>query len=307
MFLDLIEKNLDSGELNAKIRKDFLVYRATGRVGKRSVLFTGYFEPTYVARLIPDETFRYPIYKKPDDLVRIDLGPFKDEFKGKSIIARVDGQHVFPYYSRKEIEIDRVLAERNLELAWLRDPLDVAFLQVQGSGRLKLSDDRIITVGYHASNGRPYLSIGGYMIEKGFLTREEMSMQNIRQYLSQHPEVREEVLNHNPSYVFFQPSDGGPFGNINVPLTPGRSLALDNRLFPKGALCFISSKKPVVDSREAMTGWTDFSRFVLHQDTGGAIKGSGRADIFWGSDRFAETAAGHMKHEGELYVLIKRP
>jgi len=306
-FLDLIDKRLDSKELNKRIRKEFLVYRATGRAGNRSVLFTGYFEPTFRASTVPTEAFRHPIYKKPDDLQRIDLSPFREDLKGKSIIARVEDRQVLPYYTRKEIDTDRTLSGKNLELAWLKDPLDVAFLQVQGSGRLRLPDDRIIRVGYHESNGRPYQSIGRYMIEKGFLTREEMSMQNIRRYLNRHPEVMEEVLNHNPSYVFFRPTEGGPFGNINVPLTPGRSLALDNKLFPKGALCFISSKKPVLDSMEEITAWADFSRFMLHQDTGGAINGAGRADIFWGNDLFAEMAAGHMKHEGEIYLLVKRP
>jgi membrane-bound lytic murein transglycosylase A len=145
------------------------------------------------------------------------------------------------------------------------------------------------------------------MLEKGLLAREEISMQSIRWYLAEHPEIMEEVLNHNPSYVFFQASGNGPFGNIGVPLTAGRSLALDSRLFPKGALCFISCKKPVVNGRGEITGWTDFSRFVLNQDTGGAIKGSGRADLFWGSGRYAELAAGNMKHDGKLYILIKKP
>ena len=132
-------------------------------------------------------------------------------------------------------------------------------------------------------------------------------MQSIRHYLSEHPEILEEVLNHNPSYVFFRFIENGPFGNIDVPLTPGRSVALDSRIFPKGALCFISTEKPVINSSDEITDWTKFSRFVLNQDTGGAIKGAGRADVFWGSDSHAELAAGHMKHEGELYILIKKP
>ena len=132
-------------------------------------------------------------------------------------------------------------------------------------------------------------------------------MQSIRTYLAEHPEIMEEVLNHNPSYVFFQVLKNGPFGIIDVPLTAGSSVALDSRIFPKGALCFVSSEKPVVNNRDEITGWTKFSCFVLNQDTGGAIKGSGRADIFWGSGHHAELAAGHMKHEGELYVLIIKP
>jgi membrane-bound lytic murein transglycosylase A len=306
-FLRLIATSPNVDEINRKMRRDYLVYRASGRPGNPSVLFTGYYEPTYDASLSPDSLFRHPIYAKPEDLIQVDLSPFREEFKGKSITARIDGKRVLPYYTRKEIEGDKVLAGRHLELAWLTDSLDVAFLQVQGSGRLRLPDRTILRMGYEASNGRPYQSIGRYMIGKGYLTREETSMQSIRRYLTQHPEVREEVLNHNPSYIFFRTASGGPYGNINVPLTPGRSLALDNRLFPRGALCFVRTQKPVLNSREEITGWTDFSRFVLHQDTGGAIKGSGRADLFWGDDPYAEMAAGHMKHEGDLYFLVKKP
>lgn len=306
-FLELISKNPDSGELNEKIRRHFWVYRATGRVGNNKLLFTGYYEPVYEGSLLPDETFRYPIYQKPDDLIRIDLSLFREEYAGQSIVARIEGKEVLPYFSREQIEADKALADRGLEIAWLKDPLDVTFLHIQGSGRLKLPDDSTISVGYQASNGQPYRSIGRYLLDRGLLSREEISMQSIRHYLSEHPEILEEVLNHNPSYVFFRFIENGPFGNIDVALTPGRSVALDSKLFPKGALAFISTEKPVIDSSDEITGWTKFSRFVLNQDTGGAIRGAGRADVFWGSDPHAELAAGHMKHEGELYILIKKP
>lgn len=306
-LLDLIRTSRNAEELNRAVRKGFYLYKARGRSQNGRILFTGYYEPTYDARVDPDDTFKYPIYKRPDDLIQIDLSPFREELKGKSIVARISGKKVVPYYTRKEIEEDRVLGGRKLELAWLRDPLDVSFLQIQGSGRLKLPDQTITRVGYEASNGRPYQSIGRYMLERGLLSRGEMSMQSIRRYLNEHPQVQQEVLNYNPSYVFFRPSSGGPFGNINVPLTPGRSVALDSRLFPKGAMCFVKTSKPVLDRENRIVGWDEFSRFMLNQDTGGAIKGSGRADLFWGDDLYAEIAAGHMKHEGDLYVLIKKP
>jgi membrane-bound lytic murein transglycosylase A len=184
----------------------------------------------------------------------------------------------------------------------------VAFLQIQGSGRLRLEGEVTIPVGYMAANGHPYNSIGKYMIEKGYLTSEEMSMQAIRNYLAGHPEILNDVLNYNPSYVFFRVLDKeSPLGNIQVQLTGGRSVATDSSLFPKGALCFITCKKPVIGDRGEIQGWTGFSRFVMNQDTGGAIKGAGRADIFWGNGQYAEIAAGHMKHEGELYMLMKKP
>ncbi len=306
-FLDLLSKGLGPDQLNKEIRKQFRVYRATGRVGEKRVLFTGYFEPLYEGSLSPDDTFKYPLYQRPDDLLRIDLSPFGDKFAGEIITARIEGRKVLPYYSRYQIEEEKVLEGKGLELAWLKDPVDVAFLHIQGSGRLRLQDGKDILVHYQAANGRPYRSIGRYMIEKGFLTREEASMQGIRKYLTDHPEVLDMVLNYNPSYVFFQREEIGPLGNINVVLTPGRSIALDSRIFPKGALGFISSEKPIVNDRGEISGWTKFSRFVLNQDTGGAIKGAGRVDIFWGNGPYAELAAGNLRHNGELYILIKKP
>jgi membrane-bound lytic murein transglycosylase A len=307
VFLNLLSKGLDAEELSREIRKEFRVYRATGRVGGQRVLFTGYFEPIYKGTLAPDEIFRFPLYRVPDDLVRIDLFPFGEKWKGESIVARIEGNKVLPYYSRHEIEAGRALEGRGLEIAWLKDPLDVAFLQIQGSGRLKLPDGKDLLVQYQASNGRPYRSIGRYMIEKEFLTREGMSMQAIRRYLTENRDVLDEVLDYNPSYVFFRKVEQGPSGGLGVLLTPGRSVALDPRIFPKGALGLITCQKPVLNDRGDIIGWAEFSRFVLNQDTGGAIKGAGRADIFWGSGPYAELTAGHLQHEGDLYLLIKKP
>jgi len=306
-FLALIKENPDPDQLKRAIRKHFQVYRASGRVGSNRVLFTGYFEPVFDARLKRDKIFKYPIYRKPDDLIHIDLSLFSASLKGKRIIARISEQKVLPYYSRHHIEMEKVLEGRDLEIAWLKDPVDVAFLHIQGSGRLKPPDGKAFVVGYHAANGRPYRSIGRYLLDRGLMTREKMSMQAIRKYLAEHPGIIDEVLGHNPSYIFFRVLENGPLGSINVPVTPGRTLALDHRLFPKGALAFISCKKPVVNSAGEITGWKAFSRFVLNQDTGGAIRGAGRADLFWGSGAYAEVAAGHMKHDGELYILIKKP
>jgi membrane-bound lytic murein transglycosylase A len=305
-FLDLLSKGLGEGQLSREIKKKFRVYRATGRVGDASVLFTGYYEPLYEGSLARDEPFKYPLYRPPDDLMKIDLSLFSDRFKGESIVARIEGKKLQPYYSRYQIEAQKVLEGKDLEIAWLKDPLDVAFLHIQGSGRLRLSDGKELLVNYQASNGQPYRSIGRYMIEKGFVAREGMSMQGIRKYLTEHPEVLDEVLNSNPSYVFFRQVEKGPLGSLGILLTPGRSVALDPRIFPKGALGFISCQKPLVNDQGDIISWTQFSRFVLNQDSGGAIKGAGRADIFWGSGSYAELTAGHLQHEGELYILIKK-
>ena len=306
-FLDLLAKGLDPDHLSREIRKKFRVYRTTGRVGDRRILFTGYYEPIYEGSLAPDEVFRYPLYRPPDDLIKIDLSLFSEKFKGENIIVRVEGKKVQPYYSRYQIEVERVLEGKELEIVWLKNPLDVTFLHVQGSGRLRLPDGKDLLVHYQASNGLPYRSIGRYMIERGFLKREDMSMQAIRRYLTKNPEVRDEVLNHNPSYVFFQQVENGPLGSLGVLLTPGRSVALDSKIFPRGALGFIVCQKPSVNDQGDIIGWTQFSRFVVNQDSGGAIKGAGRADIFWGSGPYAELTAGHLQHEGDLYILIKKP
>jgi membrane-bound lytic murein transglycosylase A len=306
-FLDLLTRGFDPDHLSREIRKKFLVYRAMGRVGNRKVLFTGYYEPVYEGSLVPDETFKHPLYRPPDDLIRIDLSLFSEKLKGENIVARIEGKKVLPYYSRHQIEVEGALKGKGLEMAWLKDPLDVTFLHIQGSGRLRLPDGKDLLVHYQASNGRPYRSIGRYMIEKGFLAREQMSMQAIRKYLTENREVLDEVLNYNPSYVFFRQVENGPLGSLGVLLTPGRSVALDPKIFPKGALGFISCQKPHVNDQGIIIGWTKFSRFVLNQDSGGAIKGAGRADIFWGSGPYAELTAGHLQHEGDLYILIKKP
>jgi membrane-bound lytic murein transglycosylase A len=306
-FLSLLSLNLEDEEFSRRLRKEFNVYRAAGRAGESKVLFTGYFEPVYAARLHPDDTFVHPIYRKPDDLVKIDLSLFGEGFKGKSIVARVEGKKVTPYYSRRQIALEKALEGRNLEIAWLRDSVDVAFLQIQGSGRLELEDGKAISVGYAEKNGHPYRSIGRYLLDRGLLSKEEVSMQRIRKYLSEHPEIVDEVLNFNPSYVFFRIlGEGQILGSLNVPITPGRTVALDSRLFPPGALLFIKTKKPRVNDRGEIVEWEEFTRFAVNQDTGGAIRGAGRADLFWGRGPYAELAAGHMNHEGELYALIKK-
>jgi membrane-bound lytic murein transglycosylase A len=306
-FLLIMRQNSDIKKLNRELRKRFFLYKAAGRRGSKKVLFTGYFEPIFNGNLWRDSIHRYPIYRRPDDLFRINLGLFRPKFNGRHIVARIDGQRLIPYYTRKDIAEGRVLEGQGLEIAWLQDPLDIAILQIQGSGIIKLPNGETIRAGYSASNGHPYRSIGRYMIDKGYIKGDDLSLQSIRSYIRDHPDIKEEILNYNPSYVFFRLLDNGPFGNINVTLTTGRSLALDNRLFPKGALVYICCQKPIMGEDGNISGWTPFCRFLLNQDTGGAIKGAGRADIFWGNGPYAELAAGQLKHRGELYFLVKKP
>jgi membrane-bound lytic murein transglycosylase A len=167
-----------------------------------------------------------------------------------------------------------------------------------------LGEGALISVLYDGQNGRSYRSIGKYLIDAGVIPKEEMSMQITRQYLRDNPEQMS-ILNQNPSYVFFRVDAGASVGNIGVPLTPGRSIATDSRLFPKGALAMISAQKPVIENN-TIREWVAFTRFVMNQDTGGAIKGAGRVDLFWGQGPEAELGAGYMQHEGELYFLMRK-
>ena len=306
-FLDFSQTNPTDRQLRNFIRNNYNVYQSIGRDQKGEVLFTGYYEPHLSGRLDKNEEFQYPLYTLPTDLMKIDLSPFSEKFKGQSIVGRFTDNTVVPYFERREIEEENALVGRAEPLVWVKDPVDVFFLQIQGSGKVFLDTGEVINVHYHGSNGRPYRSIGKLLIEEQKIPREEMSMQKIRSYLQEHPEEMASVFNYNPSYVFFKIEPEGPLGSLNVLLTPGRSVALDRRIFPYAALAYIETQKPVVNSTGQIDRWVDFQRFVLNQDTGGAIRGPGRADVFWGNGPYAEIAAGHLAHVGELYFLILKP
>ena len=304
LFMDYIQKRPSLQDLEEFIQSNYHIYRSVGRDGKGEVLYTGYYEPLLKGSLVRNEEFRYPIYTRPRDLITIDLSLFHKKFKGERIIGRFTDQTVVPYYDRSEIEADEVLQGKAEVLAWARDPVDVFFLQIQGSGKVQLENGDVFNVHYQTTNGRPYRSIGKLLIDQEKISVTEMSMQKIREYLRNHPDEIDSVLNYNPSYVFFKIEPNGPLGNINVQLTPGRSIALDRRIFPPAALTFIETEKPVIDDTGQIKSWQRLSRFALNQDTGGAIKGPGRADLFWGNGSYAEIAAGHLKHTGKLYFLV---
>jgi membrane-bound lytic murein transglycosylase A len=200
------------------------------------------------------------------------------------------------------------LRGQGYEIAWVKNPIDLFFLHIQGSGILQLEDGRRLLIGYAGANGRPYRSIGRLLIDRGRIPQEEMSMQRLRGYLVDHQDEQNEILAYNESYVFFHFLEEGPLGNLEVPLTPGRSIATDARLFPKGALAVIATERPVLDTAGQVVSWRSFSRFVLNQDTGGAIRGLQRADLYFGTGAEAEAAAGFMNRPGKLYFLsLKTP
>jgi len=306
-FLHFIQTKPSKEQLRKYISSNYLVYKSVGSGNPGQVLFTGYYEPLLEGSLEKSTEYRFPIYARPSDLTTIDLSLFLPALKGKKIIGRYTDQTVVPYYDRKDIEYKGALEGKTRAIAWLKDRIGLFFLQIQGSGKIYLNNDDILHVHYHGTNGRPYRSIGKFLIDKGKIPREEMSMQKIRAYLHDYPEEAETVLNYNPSYVFFKIEEDGPIGYLEVKLTPGRSIALDRRLFPLAGLAFIKTDKPLINSSGKIYKWSAFSRFVLNQDTGGAIKGPGRGDLFWGDGTYAEIAAGHMQHHGTLYFLVLKP
>lgn len=268
------------------------------------VLFTGYYEPTVEASLTRTAEYAVPIHGLPEDLLEVPLEQFAERFAAERVFGRLEGRKVVPYWTRGEIRTGR-LDGRALELAWAKDPVALFFMEVQGSGRLRLPDGSERRVGYAASNGRPYRSIGTLLIREGVIPKEQMSMQALRAWLAANPAQCGRVLDFNESYVFFRYLEGAAVGSLGRPVTPGRSIATDARLFPKGALAFIHTEHPV-RGPDGTVQWRPLSRFMLNQDTGGAIRGAGRVDVFWGGGPEAELAAGMMKQKGQLLFFVPR-
>jgi membrane-bound lytic murein transglycosylase A len=261
-------------------------------------LITGYYEPLLYGARKPAPTFTIPLYAPPDDLLTIDLASVYPELKGKTLRGRLQGKKVIPYYSRAELDNSPLLNGK--ELVWVDNALDAFFLQVQGSGRVQLTDGQTVRLAYADQNGHPYKSIGRYLIDKRELTVAQATAQGIRDWVQMHPARTREVLDSNPSMVFFREErivdpNEGPKGALAVPLTPGRSLAVDPTYIPLGAPVFLSTTYPGTD--------TPLRRLMMAQDTGGAIKGVVRADFFWGFGKPAAESAGRMRQDGQMWLL----
>jgi len=278
----------------------FIPHRLNNPDGTDRGLITGYYVPDLMGSRTPTERFRYPILGVPDDLLVIDLGALHPDLKGRRLRGRLDGRRVVPYWSRAEIDAGQAPLEGK-ELFWVEDPVELFFLHIQGSGRISLPDGERIMVNYADQNGHPYRSIGKLLLESGALTRDQMSLQNIKAWGKQHPEQVKRLLGENPSYVFFASAGEdltSPPGALGYPLTPERSLAIDPSAIPLGAPVFIATTWPYSSQ--------PLQRLMVAQDTGGAIKGTVRADFFWGLGNEAGARAGRMKQEGRLWVLLPR-
>ena len=299
LFMDIV-KNSHGSKRVRELREKFLFFES--RNSDREAFFTGYYVPVLEGSLKPTGEFPEPLYETPDDLIKVDLGQFADKWKNERIVGRLEGQMLVPYDSREEIAYNQSLKDRARPIAYVNE-IELFFLQIQGSGLIRLPDGSMKRVNYAQKNGHPYRSIGEIL--KGSIPRDEMSLQSIKEYLYANPDDVRDILSYNQSYIFFREVDEGPLGNIEVPLTPNRSVAMDRKVIPRGGLAFIETELPVLESG-MITGWKTLKRFVLVQDTGGAIRNHGRVDVFFGHGKEAGMTAGHMKQKGRVFLIVAR-
>ncbi|MFM7427190.1 MAG: murein transglycosylase A [Elainella sp.] len=281
-FRQLVLTSRSPAALQAAVQREFNLYESIGTDGQGAVHFTGYFEPIHQASLRPTAEFRYPLYGLPPDLKQWPTPhPTRADLEGR------DGLVVSP-------------SLRGLEIAWLRDRLEAYLVQVQGSARLQLTDGSTLSIGYAGRTDYPYVSIGRELVEAGKIPAEGMTLDAVKRYFAQHPAELDAYLPRNNRFVFFRETGGSPaIGSLRVPVTAGRSIATDKSLMPPGALALIRADLPT------STGSTSpITRFVLDQDTGGAIRGAGRVDLFVGTGRAAGQQAGLINHDGQLYYLL---
>ncbi len=308
-FRALLDQNppVPADRLNALIAERFEVYQSIGAPAPAGdgytgrVLFTGYFTPTYDASLTRGGPYQWPIYKRPADLISDETG----EGAGR----RTPDGSVVPYYTRREVESGALAGQ---ELAWVASRWNAYVITIQGSARLRLPIGKIFEVGYAGTNGREYTSPGGKMIQDKVIAREQINFQTLKQYFDAHPEAMDTYLWQNERTVFFTERPGGPFGALNVPVTPFCSIATDKKVYPPAMLAFISVPIPRSEDRfpgSGSTGFTSsgdtrpFSGFLLDQDRGGAIRSAGRCDIYMGIGEHAEQTAGHQLNPGSMYYL----
>jgi membrane-bound lytic murein transglycosylase A len=297
-FRDLALARPSPAALGEALRREFRVFRSVGD-GTGSVLFTGYYLPEVKGALIRGGPYQVPLHRAPDDLVLVRAKDFPQQLEG-DLIGRVEGGRLVPYPTRAEIAAGAV--DPGAALCFVDSAVDAFFLEIQGSGVVRFEDGTSRVVTYAGKNGHRYEAVGAELVRRGAIPREQVSMQSIRAWLAAHPDQQPELLARNPSYVFFRFADAAT-GSLGVPVTPDRTIAADARVFPKGALAFAMTERPVDATSTTMR---PFSRFVLDQDAGGAVRTSGHVDLYLGSGAYAANAAGRMKQPGRLYYLLLR-
>lgn len=299
LFLNIIQNHRDN-DLSNELKKRFLFFESRNTEG--NAFFTGYYEPVIKGSLWPDKDFTEPLYETPDDIVEVDLGQFSENWINETIVGKLEGGRLVPYDNRDEIVYGLSLNGRARPIAYVSE-IELFFLQIQGSGVIELRDGSLKRVNYDQKNGHPYNSIGSILRDK--ILPEEISLQSIKSYLYSNPDELRSILNYNQSYVFFREAENGPFGNIDLLLTPIRSIAMDKRIVPAGGLAFIETELPEFADGK-VKDWKPVKRFALVQDTGGAIRDHGRVDIFFGQGKHAEMNAGHLKQNGRVFLLVAR-
>lgn len=266
-------------------------------------LFTGYYLPSIKGSRTKSPEYSVPLYEVPDDLVNVDLGLFIPHLKNRKLVGRLSGNKLIPYYTREQINKGAIKNKARV-LLWIHSPIDRLFLEIQGSGIIELEDGSQEYVGYDAQNGAPYTAIAGVLIKKGVMTKDTASMQAIKRYLEEHPKQMDPIINKNKSFVFFRKLNlTGALGSQGVALTPGYSLAVDVEWVPMGTPLWLSTSRPDAKNPEVNK---PMQRLMIAQDTGGAIKGKVRGDVFWGGGERATLIAGHMKNEGHYWLLLPK-
>lgn len=283
---------------------EFEPYHAINADESDTGVVTGYYEPLLRGSRIRTAEFRYPIYASPQDLITVDLADVYPDLKNRRLRGRLVGNKLVPYLDRGNIETDidnKTAPLQGLEIAWVDDPIESFFLQIQGSGQIQLPDGSRIRVGYADQNGHPFRSLGGLLIRRGEIKLERASMQGIKEWARRNPQKVQQFMNGNPSYVFFKelPNDlTGPIGTLGAPLTAERSIAVDQRVIPMGVPVYLATTFPATER--------PLNRLMVAQDTGGAINGAVRADFYWGFGDAAGSQAGRMKQQGRMWVLLPR-
>jgi len=288
-FIDVIQTANTPEELDEMIKARFDIYQSRGCDDLGTVLYTSYYRPIFDARLQPDDQFKYPLYKKPDDLVR-------DETTGQ--YYRKGGG---AYLTRAEIN-NGALAGKDLELCYLSDQFEAYIVTVQGSGRLRLEDGSYFDIGYHADNGHEYTSVGQTLVDRQLIAPSDLSLQGLIRFFKEHPEELDQALAVNNRYVFFTPRGGGPFGSLNVPVMPYRSIATDKEVYPRACVAYLQTQLPAKLNGAIRNH--SYSGFALDQDTGGAIRAAGRCDLFLGTGPEVGELAGRTFAEGKLYYIF---
>ena len=272
--------------------RNFTPYQLIGDQQEEEGLITGYYEPLLKGSLVKTEKYKYPLYKKPDDLLIIDLDDVYTDLKGYRLRGKLKGDRVVPYDSREEIE-----KRDDMEaICYVDNKVDLFFLQIQGSGKVQLEEGTILNVGYAGQNGRKYYAIGRELVKRGYVAKEDISLQSIKKWLESNPSKMDEILNLNESYIFFTKSTKGASGSLGSELFANRNLAVDRNYIPLGFPVFINTTNPVTNEK--------INALTVAADTGGAIRGEIRADFFFGFGDRAKELAGKMKQKGKLYLFI---